>query len=151
LFDAITKGQTGQIQDLINSNPKLASARNSVGVSAVVFSMYVGQKEAADVLLTARPELDVFAAAALGDEKTLRRLLAQDAALVNAMSPDGFSPLHLACYLGQTATAKTLIEAKAPLDKIASNGSELRPINSAAASRNLYAGFVITGALIDAG
>ena len=84
-------------------------------------------------ILAAGPELDVFDAAAVGDVDRLRTLLDDDPELVNDVASDGFTPLHLASYFGQPKVVELLLARSANPDAIATSGSELRVLNSAAA------------------
>ena len=54
-------------------------------------------------------------------------------------SKDGFTALHFACYFGQPASARLLIESGAKIDIVANNPTQVMPLHSAASSRNLEA------------
>src|SRR3954452_12921105 len=84
--------------------------------SAALLALYEGDVETARELLGSDAELDVFDAAAFGRVARLRELLAEDPSLANALSDDGFTPLHLAVYGQEEDTARTLIDAGADLD-----------------------------------
>ena len=47
----------------------------------------------------------MFEAATFGDLDRLTELLAEDPELVDAISGDGFTPLHLAAFFGQSDAA----------------------------------------------
>jgi ankyrin repeat protein len=61
-------------------------------------------------------ELDVFESAAFGDLDRLSELLATEPDLVNATSGDGFTPLHLAAFFGQTDAVRLLLARGAEPD-----------------------------------
>jgi uncharacterized protein len=61
-------------------------------------------------------DLDVFEAAALGDEPRLRRLLDAEPALVSSYSADGFTALHFAAFFGRPAAVELLLDRGAEVD-----------------------------------
>src|SRR5947208_3292937 len=71
-------------------------ARRMSESSAILAAMYEGNTDALAALLAARPELDVFEAAAVGDAARIRQLVRARPPLVEAASGDGWTALHLA-------------------------------------------------------
>ena len=105
-------------------------------VSPVRDALYRGDRAAAEALADGA-ELDVFDAAALGDTERLDTLLSAQPELLGALSEDGFTPLHLACFSGGAAAARLLIERGAPLERLAeSSFARVRPLGTAAFSRD---------------
>ena len=115
--------------------------------SAVREALYRGDRAAAEAA-AAGAELDVFDAAALGQAERLRELLDADAALVQTLSDDGFTPLHLACFSGDAEAVRLLIERGAPLERLAEAPfARVRPLGTA-----VFAGQVeSTRILLEAG
>ena len=134
IFSAITAGDTNKVKDLIAQRPDVGHTRNQAGVSALMQARYENKLEIVALLRKAAGDLDVFEAAALGDNAKLCALLANDHDLAKAQSSDGFTPLHLACFFGQLETAKTLVQQGA--DTNAVSPGRIAVIHSAAASRN---------------
>jgi ankyrin repeat protein len=56
--------------------------------------------------------------------------------LICTYSADGFTPLHLASFFSQPAAVEELLKNGADPNAVATNGSKLAVINSAAASNN---------------
>ena len=105
-------------------------------VSPVRDALYRGDRSAAEALAEGI-ELDVFDAAALGDTERLDALLAARPELAEALSEDGFTPLHLACFSGGAEATRLLIERGAPLERLAeSSFARVRPLGTAAFSRD---------------
>jgi ankyrin repeat protein len=107
------------------------------GLSPILEALYRGDRAEAERLGEEVSELDVFEAAALGDEQTLRRLLEADEDLARAWSSDGFTALHYAAYFDGPETARLLIEHGADLEAPSSNqefAQEARPLHSAVAA-----------------
>ena len=134
IFAAISADDRTQVAKLIAADPSLAHARNQAGVSALLQARYENKLEIVELLRNAAGDLDVFEAAALGDSARLATLLAGDHNLVNTLSSDGFTPLHLACFFGHLEAAETLLRQGANANAI--SRGRIAIIHSAAASRN---------------
>jgi uncharacterized protein len=111
-----------------------------MALSPVMQALYEGRTEEARSLAAARSGLDVFEAAAIGAVERLRGLLDQDAALVNAWSDDGFTPLHLAAFFGHPEAARLLLERGADVEARSTNQQvalDAAPLHSASAAGQL--------------
>jgi ankyrin repeat protein len=100
-------------------------------------ALYEGKTEEARAIADTRPDLDVFEAAAIGDDGGLRLLLDDDPSLVNAWSEDGFTPLHFAAFFGHPTAARLLVERGAELGARSTNKQfayDATPLHSAAAA-----------------
>jgi ankyrin repeat protein len=105
-------------------------------MSELLDALYRGDQARVAELLAERPELDVFEAAALGDEQLLERL-DEDPARANAFGEDGFQPLGLACFFGRVDAARVLLERGADPNSLARNEHiQAGPLHSASASEN---------------
>ena len=137
LFDAIRSGDIGRVSALVADQPALARERNQNGVSAIMQARYQGQTKVIEVLRPLAGDLDIFEAAALGDSARLKQLLTDNPTLVGSYSSDGFTPLHLASYFSQPEAIAELLRHGADPDAVATNGTKLAVINSAAASGDI--------------
>ena len=140
LLTAVTAGDESRVRELLEAHPELQQARNEAGISPILLAIYHGHPNIAALFHRA---LDVFEASALGNIDRVRELADQ----VNSTSPDGFHPLGLACFFGQTEVALFLLEAGANVHTASSNKMRVQPIHAAAARR--AAGLI--QALIDKG
>ncbi len=132
LFDAVRAGNREAVAALLDSDPRLATARDERGVSAILVAVYHGKPELARLLVERGAVPDIFEASALGDLGRVREL----AANANATSPDGFQPLGLACFFGHTEVAEFLVrEAGADIHVASKNQMRVQPIHAAAARR----------------
>jgi uncharacterized protein len=136
IFEAIRAGDTARITSLLANDPANAGARNDAGVSAIMQAVYQRQHAIVDLLRQQAGELDIFEASALGDTVRLHSLVRQHPDLVCTYSPDGFTALHLASFFSQPTAVEELLNHGADPNAIATNGSKLAVINSAAASNN---------------
>ena len=85
---------------LLAESKERASEPVENGVSTVIYALYVREPDIARLLAAAKSRLDVFEAAALGDATALAAILAADPLAAVDWSPDGFTALHLAAFLG---------------------------------------------------
>ena len=107
--------------------------------SPVREALYRGDRAAAEEA-AGRGDLDIFDAAALGRVDRLRDLLDADPRLVSALSDDGFTPLHLACFGAGEETVRMLVERGAPLEQLAEAPfARVRPLGTAVFAGNLDA------------
>ena len=88
---------------------------NERGETALHWAATHGERRLAPLLQARGATLDIYAAAGLGDIRTVDRLLAADPALVNAPGPDRMTPLHFAAYGGSPRTIARLLASGADL------------------------------------
>lgn len=130
-LDVIRKGDAARIEQLLKENPSLANARTKDGVSAIFLALYRGNKTAALAVASKKPELDVFEASVVGDLERLKKTVSQDAASLRSYSPDGFTALAFASYLGQKESVDYLIEKGADVNAVARNETGFTPLTGA--------------------
>ena len=133
---AIEVGDADSLRALIASAPSLASGVDEAGVSLLLQAKYRGETELVDILRAAKPSLDLFEAAALGEDTRVSELLDAEPYRVSGLAADGFSPLHLAVFFAHPATAQLLLDRDADVDSEADNSSHVQPLHSAAAGRS---------------
>ncbi len=130
----VAKGTTQEVKEALRQDPSLASAVDPSGVSALLFATYNGRADIAQILIDSGLELNVFEAAATGQNTRLRELLAADNGLVNSYSPDGFFPLGLAAFFRQAEALQILLKAGADVNLAARNAMKVTALHAAAAS-----------------
>jgi len=136
LVAAVTGGDAEAVRELLRERPALASARDGNGLPVLLVALFHQQREAADAILAASPELGALEAAAAGRGDRLRELLAADPAVIGERTPEGFSTLGLAAFLGGAETVGVLLEHGADPDDDADNPFGVRPVHAAAAARD---------------
>lgn len=138
IFDAIASGDAGKVKRKLAREPEAIAERDGDGLSPLMRAVYDGRAEIVDVILARDPELDVFEAAALGRTDDLRRLLGRSKKRATALSPDGFTALHLAAYLGHEDAAVVLLDRGADVEARSTNRHlhSVTPLHSAAAGRS---------------
>ncbi len=133
LFKAIDVADEAKLRAILATDPALASSRSTDGVSAILFTLYLGKSELTQALLDHNPDLDKFDLAALNMHEKLASVLAHESD-IDQLSGDGFSALHLACFFGSLESAALLVEMGANVNIHADNMTDLRPIHSACAA-----------------
>jgi uncharacterized protein len=148
IFESIKAGDIDAVRAAVADNPPVAAARDDDGRSAVRAALYVHKQDIADVLLQAKPELDVFDAAAAGDVDRLTELLDGDPELVGAWSEDGYTPLHFAAFFDRGKAVRLLLDRGADVSAVSRNDMQVQPLHSAVAanSRDVAAALLTAGA-----
>ena len=137
-FELLGKNDFDGLRRLLESDPSCAQARDPIGVSLLMHSLYRGRRDLAELIAGQKKTLDIFEATSLGRLDQLGEL-AGHAGAVNSRSADGFTALHFACFFGQPESARILIESGAAVDAVAANPTKVMPLHSAATARNLEA------------
>ncbi|GBF06984.1 ankyrin [Deinococcus aerius] len=136
LFAAIHANNLEGVRLLISAQPGLLGAVSPTGLSPVLFATYYGRPEIMRFLIGAGAPLSVFGAAATGELTPLLAHLNAQPDLVNATSPDGFSPLGLAAFFGREEVAAELLARGADVNRPSTNAMQVQPLHSAAAGNH---------------
>jgi ankyrin repeat protein len=136
LIAAITGGDADTVRELVREDPSLASARDGNGLPVILLALFHQQREAADALLAAGPELGILEAAATGRADRVRELLENDPAAIRERTPEGFTTLGLAAFLGGADAVRVLLEHGAHPDDDADNPFGVRPVHAASAAHD---------------
>ena len=108
-------------------------SRNEQGQLQALTALYEGDQARARELLPPDDELTTSEAAAFGRIERLRELLDEDPARVSELSPDGFTPLHLAVFGGSLEAVRLLLERGADPNVVAEASiARVPPLGTAA-------------------
>jgi len=135
-FDAIRAGDRGAVAALLDADANLLAAKDEKGLSAYTAAKYSGRNDIAALLLEKGVELDIFAACMAGAKERALALAGENPELLNALSHDGWTPLHLACFFGQPGVVEALIAQGADVRARARNATQNTPLHAAAAGRS---------------
>jgi ankyrin repeat protein len=129
-LEAIRKNDHEKVAQLLKDRPSLANTRDRDGGSAILMALYRGNKPIA-AAIAAIKQTDIFEAACLGDLNQLKTLLSQDPSLAESYSPDGFTALALASYIGQKESVDILVEKGADVNAPARNSTGFTALTGA--------------------
>jgi ankyrin repeat protein len=142
-FDLVQAGDTDGLRRILEQDPAASDARDATGVSLLMHSLYRGRRDLAELIASKKKALDIFEAITLGRldrvKECLRDTSANNSRSIDSRSKDGFTALHFACFFGQPEAGRLLIENGTPVDAVAANPTQVMPLHSAAAARNLEA------------
>jgi|TARA_R110000822_G_scaffold82153_12_gene194492 ankyrin repeat protein len=102
------------------------------GLSPLMFALYNGAQEIAELLRAYRP-LSLHEAVALDDTPAVARHVLDAPDAIRRHSVDGWTPLHLAAFFGQRDALLVLIGLGAPIDSISENPMQNTPMHAAIA------------------
>lgn len=102
--------------------------------SPVLQALYRGMERVAPALVARGYRLDLIEAAAVGDAAHLKTHLADEADLT-LRSPDGWTALHLAAFLGRPEATALLLAAGADHGAVSGNAMANQPLHAAIAGR----------------
>jgi ankyrin repeat protein len=130
LTDAIKTGDAARVTALADADPAVLSADEN-GTTPLLFAIYHGKREIAQLLIDRGAPVSFAEACALGDEALARQMFVPD--LLDTRTPDGFPPLGLAIFFGHGPLARWLIEQGADVNAAAANPQRVTPAHAAAA------------------
>jgi uncharacterized protein len=150
-IDAIKAGEFERVKAMVSAEPTLIDARSRTGESAILTAVYHRQKEIVNLLVARGAPLDLFEASAAGEIDRVERLLSGngDAAMVNAYSADGWTPLHLAAFFGHTKIAETLLAHRADVTAASRNANGNTPLHAALAGNHKFVAGLLLGSGAD--
>lgn len=137
LETAVNENDLLTVQQITANQPALASALGQNGLPLLMNAIYQRKTAVIETLQSAGAELDIFAAAALGNLEKLEALIEEWSSRLNQFAKDGFTPLQLACYFNQDAAALWLIQQGANVNAVAKNQMKIAPIHATATHGNL--------------
>jgi len=109
-----------------------------------------GDRESAKARVAEEPTLAIFAAVIFGDTAEVETLLTGNRSLVNAVSPDGWLPLHLAAHFGHADAVRALLNKGAKVNALSTNAMHNTALHAAAAGRSKAAAKLLLDAGADA-
>ncbi|MBL8239829.1 MAG: ankyrin repeat domain-containing protein [Bryobacterales bacterium] len=136
LHEAIRIGDEARVNALLDSDPALVHGGGAAGMPPLLLAIYTKRPLMAKLLLGRGAQLDVFAAAAMGETEACKKFIQADEVLIEMANSDGWTPLHLACFFGHLRTAEMLLELGADVKARSANAMNNTPLHAAAASRS---------------
>jgi ankyrin repeat protein len=135
MMDAVTSRDLARVQELLDADQPLVATPTDQGDSPVLMSVYIGAKDITTLLLSRGVELNMYEAAATGNTARVREVLEADKSVIDALSHDGWTALHLAAFFGHLETAAYLVESGADHRVFSQNEMGNQPLHAATAGR----------------
>ena len=134
-LNAIKKGDSARVGELLKENPALIRASAKNGATPVLLAVYAHHPEIAESLLATGIEPNIFEAAATGRVERVRELLNKDRKLVKAYSPDGWTALHL--NFGNLEIVKLTLDRGSDINAVSKNKFSATPLQGAVAMQKI--------------
>jgi len=135
VIDASVRGDLPTVKSLVGEDPKLATAANMLGSTALHAAHYSGHVDIAEFLISADGPLDGFLAAELGLCDALRDLLRETPNLASERNAGGATALHGACYWGSADAARLLLDHGADVNAVTTDPFlQIHPLGCAVAT-----------------
>jgi uncharacterized protein len=135
--EQVKRGDLNSVRATLAEEPALLDATNESGQSAFILAKYYRQEETAQYLLGLNPNLDMFGACVAGRISAVLAEIERDPALIDAHSPDGWTPLHVAAFFGYLDLTKALLDHGARVDARSTNAMKNTPLHAATAGGRL--------------
>ena len=130
LKQAIQQGDSKRVAALLDEDRALMQAKFGT-VTAVLFALYHGHPEVAQLFVERGAELTFAEACAVGDEKKALQLLKTNPSLLQSYSEDGFPVAGLPIFFRHPELARELIERGADVNAQARNPQRVAPVHAA--------------------
>lgn len=137
LEEYIETGNGPAIEDLLHSNPRLASAKTSHDMSPLMLACYYNKPHLVKLFVKNLDALSIFEVAAAGLTEEIMRLVEEDENLVNTISEHGFSPLGIATHFGHEDIVRFLLSKNADPNLPSQNGFLVFPLHTAVGAGHL--------------
>lgn len=131
-IEIVKSGDLERVQAALAAEPALANTKSESGKAVTLLAAFRGLSDIVQALLAAGATIDLFEACAAGALDRVKDLLAQNSAAAKSYSPDGFTPLQLACYFGHARVARVLISAGSDMEAVTKNQLSYTPLQAAA-------------------
>src|ERR1051325_2457583 len=131
ILTAARSGDIGKVKTLLERDPRLLTARDCLGNTALIMAVDSGHQEVAELLLSSGIQPDIYEAAAIGKTDLVAKLGQAQPALLDSYSPEGFSPLALAAHFGHRETVEFLLDQHVNIDAVSRNELGVTPLHAA--------------------
>jgi RNA polymerase sigma factor (sigma-70 family) len=131
MLAAARAGDAARVKELLQQNPRLLTARDWLGNTALIVAVNSGHQAVAEMLYKAGVQPDIYEAAAIGQMDRLEQLLSENPQQVNSFSEEGFTPLGLAAHFGHQDTTNFLISKGADINVLSRHRLQVTPLHAA--------------------
>lgn len=136
IYSLLKERKTAEIIEGVKRKEIPATFMDSKSVSLFMLSLYFRNRELAAFLSEYLTSFTIYESAASGKIDAVKAILKSSPSLRDSFSPDGFTPLGLACYFGQMEVAQYLLEHGADSNIPSRNTFKVTPLHSAVATKH---------------
>lgn len=104
----MSHGNLDRVRELVDLHPGLVNARASWNEAPIEAAAHCGQREIAELLISAGADLDICTAAMLGNADQVSEMLQRDPGLASATGAHGIPVLFFAAMSGNMGIAESL-------------------------------------------
>jgi ankyrin repeat protein len=131
-FDALGKRDTAAVLAALDADPAVVETRKD-GATLLAFAAYMGNADAVAAIRKIKPKLTPYEAIITGGDVAGFIAGGWDP---NERSPDGFTPLALACFFRNAAAFDALLPPTTDVNARATNAQQVAALHSAVAVRD---------------
>lgn len=132
----IKNKETDKLIGLLSEHPEVIDETDENGSSGLLIIAYSGIHDAFEKAIELKKSFTFHEAIVCGKILAVKAFIMKDSGIVNAYSPDGFTPLSLAAFFNQTEIAELLLQHGGDPGLSASNASKVNALHSAVAKEN---------------
>lgn len=132
-FVHLMSGDLAALDAALAAEPALAGAANADGASLLSFAHYMGNAKAAEIIRRHKPELTPYETLITGGDVGDHIASGWNP---NTRSPDGFTPLALACFFKNSAAFDRLLPLTTDVNERATNAQQVAALHSAVAVKD---------------
>ena len=147
LEEQIEAGDLDAVRAVLISNPTLADGETSAKTSPLMLACYYNRNDIALLICEFKKTLSIFEACSIGKLEETKTFLFENPALINAFSPEGFTPIGLSCLFNHEVLTSLLVKKGSDVNLPSKNGFNVFPIHSAVAANS----YNMTKTLLNAG
>jgi ankyrin repeat protein len=117
IFSAAELGETNTVAALLSRDASLLEARDHEGRTPLEIAATKRHAALVQLLLSHRPHLDIFLAAAAGQRAVVEQILGNNPGSVNTVNERGMTPLYGAVLSGQKEIVELLLQRGAEVER----------------------------------
>lgn len=136
IVELIKTGDNKILEGKLKESPSLATSKTEQGISLLQFAAYCRNMEAVEIIRKYLDKIDIHEAASIGDKEVLLHIIKRSPEQTNTYAVDGFTPLGLASFFGNTEIVKILVDHGANPNMASNNQFKVTPLHSACAVSN---------------
>ena len=132
----LKNGNPEVVLSFVKDYPEVLQEQDESNATGQLLIAYQSNKETLQNVIYLVKDFNFYEAIIYGQEDEVTSQLEKHPELINVHSPDGFTPVVLACFFEQTGIANFLLNYGADPNIHANNGSRVNALHAAVAKNN---------------